>query len=104
MTWFLRSLADRDTHCGDYSIVTRSVHAVCGIEFVPTELPLGGPALPGTRRTPSRSARRARGALGDPFGALGALAGVDGTEVRRVVLPLDAHDDHRNRAHPCPGR
>jgi hypothetical protein len=35
VSWYLRSLADADTHRGDYSIVTRSVHAVCGIEFVP---------------------------------------------------------------------
>jgi hypothetical protein len=54
MTWFLRSLADRDTHCGDYSIVTRSVHALCGIEFVPKELPLGGPALPGNPLDPAQ--------------------------------------------------
>jgi hypothetical protein len=38
MSWFLRSLADAGTHRGHYSIVIRSVHAVCGIEFVPKEL------------------------------------------------------------------
>ncbi len=42
----LRSLTDIDTHRGDYSILTRSVHTLCGIEFVPEELPLDGPALP----------------------------------------------------------
>ena len=47
VSWYLRSLADADTHCGDYSIVTRSGRALCGIEFVPKELLLGSPALPG---------------------------------------------------------
>jgi hypothetical protein len=42
----MRPLADRDTHRVNYSIVTRSMHAICGIEFVPMQLPLGGPALP----------------------------------------------------------
>jgi hypothetical protein len=48
VSWFLRSMADSDSHRGDYSIVTRSVPAVCGIEFVSKELPLSGPALPGS--------------------------------------------------------
>jgi hypothetical protein len=42
-------MADADTHRGHYSIVTGSVHALCGIEFVPRELPLGArhsPAAP----------------------------------------------------------
>lgn len=43
--WFLRSLADRDTHRGDYSIVTRSVHAVCGIEFEPLKRTNGAPIV-----------------------------------------------------------
>lgn len=47
MRWYLRSLADRDTHHGEYSATTRSVHARCGIEFVPLKLADGGPlALP----------------------------------------------------------
>jgi hypothetical protein len=54
MSWYLRSLADADTHRGSYSIVTRSVHALCGIEFVPRELPLGGPALPGNPLDPDQ--------------------------------------------------
>ncbi|MGH3699690.1 MAG: hypothetical protein ACRDQY_09525 [Pseudonocardiaceae bacterium] len=54
MGWHLRSRADADTHRGDYSIVTRSVHALCGIEFVPRELPLGGPALPGNPLDPNQ--------------------------------------------------
>jgi hypothetical protein len=54
MSWYLRSMADADTHRGDYSIVTRSVHALCGIEFIPKELPLGGPALPGSPLDPDQ--------------------------------------------------
>jgi hypothetical protein len=45
MNWYLRSMADRDTHRGTYSPVTRSVHAVCGAEFVPRRLGLGGDRL-----------------------------------------------------------
>jgi hypothetical protein len=52
--WFLRSLADRDTHRGSYSTVTRSVHADCGAEFVPRALPLGGPALPSSPLDPDQ--------------------------------------------------
>jgi len=37
--WFVRSLADHDTHRGIYSPATRSVHARCGVKFEP--LPLG---------------------------------------------------------------
>lgn len=43
--WFLRSLADRDTHRGLYSPGTRSVHARCGVEFVPLRLGLSGDRL-----------------------------------------------------------
>lgn len=47
--WFLRSMADADTHRGAYSLATRSVHAVCGIEFIPRRLGLDGEriSLPG---------------------------------------------------------
>jgi hypothetical protein len=37
--WYVRSMSDNDTHCGWYCTTTRSVHAVCGAEFVP--LPVG---------------------------------------------------------------
>lgn len=37
--WYVRSMGDNDTHRGQYSTTTRSVHALCGIEFVP--LPIG---------------------------------------------------------------
>lgn len=61
MSWFLRSLADADTHRGSYSIVTRSVHALCGVEFVPRKLPLGGPALPGSPLDPRQICPACRG-------------------------------------------
>lgn len=32
----------------------RSVHALCGIEFVPLQLPLGGPVLPGSPLDPDQ--------------------------------------------------
>jgi hypothetical protein len=35
LVWHLRSTGDGDTHHGVYSIATRSVHAACGVEFVP---------------------------------------------------------------------
>lgn len=42
-TWFLKSMGDRDTHRGRYSIATRSVHAVCGREFEPMRRTTGEP-------------------------------------------------------------
>jgi hypothetical protein len=46
--WFLRSMADRDTHKGRFSTVTRSMRAVCGIEWVPRRFGLRERlALPG---------------------------------------------------------
>jgi hypothetical protein len=35
LVWHLRTTGDGDTHHGVYSIATRSVHAACGVEFVP---------------------------------------------------------------------
>ena len=64
MSWYLRSLADADTHRGHYSIVTRSVHALCSIEFVPRQLPLGGPALPGNPLDPEQVCPQCRTARG----------------------------------------
>ena len=77
MSWYLRSLADADTHLGSYSTVTRSVHALCGVEFVPRALPLGGPALPGNPLDPARcpacsAAPRRPGERGPQVGHLGA--------------------------------
>lgn len=43
--WYLRSMADRDTHRGTYSITTRSVHAVCGAKFQPLKLTNGAPIV-----------------------------------------------------------
>jgi hypothetical protein len=67
--WFVRSLADHDTHRGIYSPATRSVHAVCGVEFTPLPLGLHGHriALQGQPPDPEqvcptcRDARRAAG-------------------------------------------
>jgi hypothetical protein len=39
-------MSDRDTHCGTYSITTRSVHARCGAEFVPLKRTTGSPIVP----------------------------------------------------------
>jgi hypothetical protein len=43
--WYLRSLGDADTHRATYSIVTRSVHAVCGAEFEPLKTTNGAPIV-----------------------------------------------------------
>lgn len=41
--WYLRSMSDRDTHRGTYSITTRSVIALCGAEFQPLRTTTGVP-------------------------------------------------------------
>lgn len=42
LRWYLRSMAAADTHYGAWSPVTRSVHAICGVDFVaPRYLPDG---------------------------------------------------------------
>jgi hypothetical protein len=38
-------MRDRDTHCGIYSPATRSVHAVCGVEFEPLKRSNGAPIV-----------------------------------------------------------
>jgi hypothetical protein len=52
--WFLRSMGDGETHCGRYSIASRSVLTVCGLEFVPLRLPFGRLALPGNPPDPQQ--------------------------------------------------
>lgn len=52
MSWYLRSLGDRDTHRGQWSGITRSVHAVCGIEFQPSPIRT---ALPGAPPDPNQA-------------------------------------------------
>ena len=54
VTWYLRSLGDVDTHRGELSPVTRSVHALCGIEFVPIKLATGRMSLPGSPPDPDQ--------------------------------------------------
>ncbi len=46
------------------STVTRSVHALCGVEFEPRELPLGGPALPGNPLDPAQVCPQCHSAKG----------------------------------------
>lgn len=43
--WYLRSMGDRDTHRGTYSIATRSVHTACGTEFQPLKQTNGAPIV-----------------------------------------------------------
>jgi hypothetical protein len=45
MAWYLRSMADHDTHRGTYSIVTRTVRAACGVEFQPLKKTNGTPIV-----------------------------------------------------------
>lgn len=55
MHWYVRSLADQDTHRGELSLVTHSVRAVCGVEFVPLKaLRNRGPELPGQPPDPEQ--------------------------------------------------
>lgn len=54
--WWVRSMADQDTHIGTYSPASRSVLATCGQEFVAQ--PVGWPArlgpLPGRPSDPDQ--------------------------------------------------
>lgn len=43
--WYLRSMGDADTHKGTYSAATRSVQAVCGLEFQPLKRTTGAPIV-----------------------------------------------------------
>jgi hypothetical protein len=56
MAWFVRSLADGDTHRGIYNPGTRKVHARCGIEFTPLPIGLHGNriAFPGEPPDPDQ--------------------------------------------------
>jgi hypothetical protein len=58
--WYLRSMGDGETHCGRYSIATRSVFTVCGIEFVPIRLPFDRLALPGNPLDPDQTCPQCR--------------------------------------------
>ena len=108
MSWYLRSLADADTHLGSYSPVTRSVHALCGVEFVPRELPLGGPALPSNPLDPARSAHRAaassapgqRDTRRDSRVAPGGM----GVPAAHEAAYLDVTDDTHAHGIPSPPR
>jgi hypothetical protein len=43
--WFLQSMGDHDTHRGNYSPATRSVHAKCGIDLQPLKRTTGAPIM-----------------------------------------------------------
>lgn len=58
MSWYLRSLCDRDTHRGQLRH-DGTVVALCGVTFRPRLLPAGTVALPGQPPTRPRSARSA---------------------------------------------
>jgi hypothetical protein len=61
VSWYLRSMSDRDTHRGAYSIATRSVRAVCGVEFEPLTLTNGAPiALAGDPPDPDQVCQTCR--------------------------------------------
>jgi hypothetical protein len=46
VSWYLRSIADHDTHHGELQ-PDGTVAARCGIQFAPRPLPRGTVALPG---------------------------------------------------------
>ncbi|MDQ3764410.1 MAG: hypothetical protein M3460_23465 [Actinomycetota bacterium] len=46
MSWYLRSMADHDTHRASGLRPDGTVAAACGVEFRPHPLPLGKVALP----------------------------------------------------------
>lgn len=67
MTWYLRSLGDHDTHCGDLR-ADGTVLASCGVSFTPRltlrvagpppgELVAAGPALKGKPPDPDQICR-----------------------------------------------
>lgn len=61
--WYLRSMGDRDTHRGTYSITTRSVHAACGAEFQPLKTTAGAPiVLAGSPLDPDQVCQVCQGA------------------------------------------
>ncbi len=55
LQWFLRSMGYGETHCGSYSIASRSVVSLCGLEFVPLRLPFGRLALAGNPPDPDQA-------------------------------------------------
>jgi hypothetical protein len=56
--WYLRSMGDRDTHCGELQ-PDGSVRARCGVSFQPRPLPYNASRCLGIHRTQPRSARSA---------------------------------------------
>lgn len=54
MSWYLRSVHDRDTHRAEQLRADGTVVADCGVEFVPRPLPFGRIALPGNPLDPDQ--------------------------------------------------
>ncbi|MEO7195257.1 MAG: hypothetical protein ABIZ05_10600 [Pseudonocardiaceae bacterium] len=52
VTWYLRSLGDRDTHRGELRPTSGKVHAECGAVFTPPQYLRGG--LPGAPPDPQQ--------------------------------------------------
>jgi hypothetical protein len=64
VSWYLRSLCDRDTHRGELRH-DGTVIALCGITFRPRLLPAGTVALPGQPPDPAQICPRCyRAAIG----------------------------------------
>lgn len=67
MHWYVRSLADGDTHRGELRSDNRTVHAVCGVEFKPiTALRERGPELPRYPPDPDQVCPQCRGSGSAP--------------------------------------
>lgn len=54
MSWYLRSVRDRDTHRAEQLRANGTVVAECGVEFMPRPLPFGRIALPGNPLDPDQ--------------------------------------------------
>ncbi|MGH3975266.1 MAG: hypothetical protein ACRDS9_18350 [Pseudonocardiaceae bacterium] len=63
MSWYLRSINDRDTHCGDL-VQDGTVVARCGIRFKPLPLPFNRIALPGHPQDRDQICPDCRGGIG----------------------------------------
>lgn len=62
MSWYLRSMGDRDTHHGGVVRPDGTVAADCGVEFEPLLLPLGSLALRGGPADPRQVCPKCVGA------------------------------------------
>lgn len=85
MSWYLRSIRDRDTHRAEQLRTNGTVVADCGVEFVPRLLPFGRIALRGNPLDPDQicpaCAKRREDQVRPPDG--------------RRATPLPAHNGRR---------